>query len=244
MEEIGMKKRMIIICGGTVVTLVIIVPILIDYCILGNGISSNIGNDVWMAFFGSCFGGLFGAIATLMVLYDTQNSRRKLEEKSKKERDEERKLSIKPCLQVREQVLGSIEQLYSGNNVYYIFYEHGLVKQKRYMTKELKNHFSYYYIIETELKNVGMGSAISLNAYIDEKQFLFNDSLEVGQILRLYYILNTEELFHKEFKVTFRDSDIMGLMKYEQQEKFLIYLDGDEFLKEYKQYLTLPQNIE
>lgn len=120
-----MKKRMIIICGGTVITLLIIVPIFLDYCILGNGVSSNVGNDVWMAFFGSYFGGLFGAMATMMVLYDTQNSRKKLEEKNKKERDEERKLSIRPCLQAREQVLGSVEQLYSGNNVYYIFYEHG-----------------------------------------------------------------------------------------------------------------------
>lgn len=239
-----MKKRMIIICGGTVITLLIIVPIFLDYCILGNGVSSNVGNDVWMAFFGSYFGGLFGAMATMMVLYDTQNSRKKLEEKNKKERDEERKLSIRPCLQAREQVLGSVEQLYSGNNVYYIFYEHGLVKQRRYMTKELKNHFSSYYIIETELKNVGMGSAISLNAYIDEEQFLFNDSLEVGQIMKLYYIFNTDELLHKEFKVTFEDSDIMGLVKYEQQEKFLIYMDSEEYLKKYTQYLTLPQNIE
>lgn len=112
------------------------------------------------------------------------------------------------------------------------------------MTKELKNHFSSYYIIETELKNVGMGSAISLNAYIDEEQFLFNDSLEVGQIMKLYYIFNTDELLHKEFKVTFEDSDIMGLVKYEQQEKFLIYMDSEEYLKKYTQYLTLPQNIE
>lgn len=36
----------------------------------------------------------------------------------------------------------------------------------------------------------------------------------------------------------------MGLVRYERQEKFLIYMDGEEYLKKYTQYLTLPQNIE
>lgn len=64
-----MKKKIIVV-GCFIAVLVIIVPIFLDYCILGNRINSNIGNDVWMAFFGSYFGGLFGAIATMLVLLD------------------------------------------------------------------------------------------------------------------------------------------------------------------------------
>ena len=50
-----MKKKVIIIGGSAVFILAIIVPIFLDYCILGNGIKSNIGNDVWMAFFWKLF---------------------------------------------------------------------------------------------------------------------------------------------------------------------------------------------
>ena len=49
-----MKKRMIIIGGSVLIILAIIVPIFLDYCILGNGINSNIGNDIWMSFFFVC----------------------------------------------------------------------------------------------------------------------------------------------------------------------------------------------
>ena len=119
----------------------------------------------------------------------------------RKEQEEERKLSIRPCLQVREKVIGMIEHLCSGNNAYYISYEKGEMKQRRNIPQRIEYCFSDYYIIETELRNVGMGSAISLNAYIDEKQFLFNDSLGVEQVLKIYFLFKNEELYHKEVKV-------------------------------------------
>ena len=237
-----MKKKILMLIVVSVT--IIIVPIFLDYCILGNKINSNVSNEIWMAFFGSYFGGLFGAVATMMVLFDTQNSRRKIEEKNKKEQEEERKLSIRPCLQVREKVIGMIEHLCSGNNAYYISYEKGEMKQRRNIPQRIEYCFSDYYSIETELRNVGMGSAISLNAYIDEKQFLFNDSLGVEQVLKIYFLFKNEELYHKEVKVTFEDTDIMGLVKYKQEEIFLMYRDDNEILKLYTQYLTLPQVIE
>ena len=237
-----MKKKILMLM--MVSSAIIIVPIFLDYCILGNKINSNVSNEIWMAFFGSYFGGLFGAIATMMVLLDTQSSRRKIEEKNKKEQEEERKLSIRPCLQVREQVIARTGQLCSGNNVYYISYEKGEIKQRRSMPQKIEHYFSDYYVIEAELRNVGMGSAISLNAYIDEKQFLFNDSLGVEQILKVYYLFNMEELYHKEVKITFEDTDIMGLVKYKQEEIFLIYRDDKDILKKYMKYLTLPQVME
>lgn len=237
-----MKKKILMLIVVSVT--IIIVPIFLDYCILGNKINSNVSNEIWMAFFGSYFGGLFGAVATMMVLFDTQNSRRKIEEKNKKEQEEERKLSIRPCLQVREKVIGMIEHLCSGNNAYYISYEKGEMKQRRNIPQRIEYCFSDYYIIETELRNVGMGSAISLNAYIDEKQFLFNDSLGVEQVLKIYFLFKKEELYHKEVKVTFEDTDIMGLVKYKQEEIFLMYRNDNEILKKYTQFLTLPQVIE
>ena len=226
-----------------VVVLVIIVPIFLDYCILGNEVNSNIGNDIWMSFFGSYFGGLFGAIATLMVLCDTWNSRRKEEQKHKKEQEEQRKLSIMPCLQAREKMVLSKEQLKNDNNVYFVSYEQGNIKQRRDMPRKIEYEFSKYFIIEVELRNVGIGSAISLNAFIDGKQFLFNDSLGVGQLLKCYYTFDTEELYHKEIHIIFEYSDIMGLVRYRQEEVYLMYRDEKELLWKNSQYLTLPQKI-
>ncbi|MCM1498512.1 MAG: hypothetical protein NC124_08605 [Clostridium sp.] len=235
------KKIMVISC--IIVILVIIVPIFLDYCILGNRVNSNIGNDIWMSFFGSYFGGLFGAIATLMVLCDTWNSRKKEEQKNKKEQEEQRKLSIMPCLQSREKMVENEEQLRNGNNVYFVLYEQGNIKQTREMPRKIEYGFSKYFIIEVELRNVGVGSAISLNAFIDGKQILFNDSLGIGQVLKCYYIFDIEELYHKETQVTFEYSDIMGLVRYRQEEAYLIYRDEKELLWKNSQYLTLPQKI-
>lgn len=237
-----MKKKIIVI-GCFIAILVIIVPIFLDYCILGNRVSSNIENDVWMSFFGSYFGGLFGAIATMMVLCDTWSSRRKEAQKNKKEQEEQRKLSIMPCLQSREKMVQSKEQLKNGNNVYFVSYKQGDIKQRRNMPSEIEQGFLEYCIIEVELRNVGLGSAISLNAFIDGKQFLFNDSLGVGQMLKCYYIFDKEELYHKETQVAFEYSDIMGLVRYRQDEILLMYRNEKELLWKNSQYLTLPQRI-
>ena len=244
MEEIGMKKRMIIIGVGAIVILTIIVPIFLDYCILGNGINSNIGNDIWMAFFGSYFGGLFGAAATMMVLYDTLYSRKKMEERNKKEQMEQRKLSIMPCLQSRERLIKCKEQLVEDNASFFITYEKGEIRQWRSMPRWIKPISDNFFVIEAEIGSVGMGSAISFNAFMDGKQFLFNDSLGVGQTLKVYFMFNREELYHRETKLSFEYSDVMGLVRYRQEETFLIYRDDKELLWTHSQYLTLPHAIE
>lgn len=221
----------------------VIVPIFFDYCILGNGINSNVGNDVWMSFFGSYFGGLFGAIATMMVLCDTQNSRRKEERKNKKEQEEQRKLSIMPCLQSREKMIVNREQVKSDNNVYFVSYENGEIKQRRNVPRELEQIFSDFCIMEAEIRNVGLGSAISVNASIDEKQFLFSDSIGVGQILKIYYIFDMNELYYKDIKIAYEYSDIMGLVRYRQEETFLMYRIKEDLLWKNSQYLTLPHVV-
>lgn len=238
-----MKKKIIIVGCITIVVFVIIVPIFLDYCILGNSVNSNIGNDIWMAFFGSYFGGLFGAVATIMVLCDAQYSRKKADEKNKIEQEEQRKLSIMPCLQSREKMINLKEELNEGNNVYFISYQKEIIMQRRLMPREIDLSFFKLCIIEAELRNVGLGSAISLNAFMNGHQFLFNDSLEVGQMLKLYYIFDMDELYHQEIKVSFEFSDMMGLVQYRQEETFLFYRNEKELCWKNNQYFTSPQKI-
>lgn len=236
-----MKKKMIIVGCIAILILVIIIPIFLDYCILGNGINSNVGNDIWMSFFGSYFGGLFGAFATMIVFcftfLDSEKKRSEAEEKRKQEQDNQWRLSIMPCLQVRERAVSENEKIQESGNTYFICYEKEGIKQRRSIAKMVE---LTKFIIESELKNVGIGSAISLNVFVDEKQVLFNDSLVVGQNLKLYYVLNFDEIYHQEIKIRFEYKDTRGLTQYEQEEVFLLYRTNMGLVWEHKQYLTLP----
>ena len=51
------------------IMIILIIPVLMDYLILGNNVPSNIGNDVWAGFLGSYIGG----IATLLAVFITIN---------------------------------------------------------------------------------------------------------------------------------------------------------------------------
>lgn len=243
-----MKKKMIVI--GCLVTLVlaIIIPIFIDYCILGNGIKSNVGNDVWMSFFGSYFGGLFGAFATMVVFcftfLDSEKRRIEAEKKRKEEQDNQWRLSILPCLQVRERAVPEKEELEVNGNIYFICFEGENIKQKRNISKMMKLGYHGKFIIESELRNVGMGSAVSLNIFANEKQVLFNESLIVEQVLKIYYVFELDEVYHREINIKFEYSDTRGLTKYKQDEIFLLYRTNTELNWEHKQYLTMPSIIQ
>lgn len=85
-----MKFNNTYIKWGTVSILVIlIIPILIDYLIIGNNFPSNINDSDWMSFFGSYIGSLIGAFVTLIGLIITLNFTRK-------QNNEERRLGFAP----------------------------------------------------------------------------------------------------------------------------------------------------
>ncbi|MGO1370922.1 MAG: hypothetical protein ACTHVE_03610 [Senegalia sp. (in: firmicutes)] len=86
-----MKVNNTYIKWGTVSILVIlIIPILIDYLIIGNNFPSNINDSDWMSFFGSYIGSLIGAFVTLIGLIITLNFTRK-------QNNEERRLGFGRC---------------------------------------------------------------------------------------------------------------------------------------------------
>lgn len=64
-------KRKIIVVLSAVLAVVIIMPILLDKFIFGNGYKSNISNSDWASFLGSYIGSIIGAIATLVGIVIT-----------------------------------------------------------------------------------------------------------------------------------------------------------------------------
>lgn len=75
----GKWRYLVLIIG-----IVILVPILMDYLILGNQIQSNATNGEWIGFFGGYFGSIIGGIITLAVFWGTVWDNKKQSEKEEK----------------------------------------------------------------------------------------------------------------------------------------------------------------
>ena len=158
-----MKKKIVITSLVVSGILIFVIPIFLDYCVLGNKISSNVGNDVWMSFFGSYFGGLFGAFATMAVFgltYATSEKNRIRAEKNREKVDEEKlRLSIMPCLQVQEKAVPRQWNFKEQRNSYYVIVKENTIKQMQHVPTFLVNYNSKkYFILDIILKNIGAGN--------------------------------------------------------------------------------------
>lgn len=80
MKNLKGKWRYLILIIG----IIILVPILIDYLILGNQIQSNATNGEWIGFFGSYLGSVIGGMITLFVMFKTLDENRKTERRKEK----------------------------------------------------------------------------------------------------------------------------------------------------------------
>lgn len=66
------KRRLILILVFFLIV-VVSIPLAMDHFIIGNNIPSNIPNEGWVSFFGSYFGGIIGAIASMCGIILTIN---------------------------------------------------------------------------------------------------------------------------------------------------------------------------
>lgn len=81
--------------------MIIAIPFLIDTCIFGNAISSNIENQAWAGFLESYLGG----IATLVAVFITiSDNNKKIEEQKRIEKEqlvEQKKYAVRPYIDTR-----------------------------------------------------------------------------------------------------------------------------------------------
>lgn len=70
-----MKKRILLI--AVFIFGIIIIPVIVDWCIIGNKFTSNVSNEDWIAFLGGYIGGVFTLAGVLLTLhyYRTQEKR-------------------------------------------------------------------------------------------------------------------------------------------------------------------------
>ena len=103
-----MKRNIVLFIIGTSVSLIVI-PLLIDWLIIGNNIPSNITNQEWVNFLGSYVGAIVGGIVSLIGIGWTIRF-------TQKENRADRELQIRPvfdiychhCNEVKENWLGYI----------------------------------------------------------------------------------------------------------------------------------------
>lgn len=93
-EDFKVKKSTIFVLVLISITMIIGIPLFIDWIIIGNSFPSNIGNADWVGFFGGYIGALIGAVVSLVGILITI---RYTNEQNKKERE----LQVRPYCAIR-----------------------------------------------------------------------------------------------------------------------------------------------
>lgn len=124
-----------------ILIIISIVPICVDYLIIGNGFPSNVDNSDWVAFLGSYIGALIGAFTTLVGLVITINFTRK-------QTNEDRRLALAPYLK-------------------YDMYKQVALDKKHDISilHVIDNNENVYVNCSVAIKNVGMGVLIDFKIY-------------------------------------------------------------------------------
>lgn len=140
-----MKKKLWPFIIGSIIA-VVILPLIIDWLIIGNNFPSNISNADWVGFFGGYIGALIGSIISLLGILWTINFTRE-------QNRADRELQIRPYLDIR--YVPSTNRL-AGKASWL-----GYVMINEYNNNEAE-------LKETErgllyLKNVGNGPATNIN---------------------------------------------------------------------------------
>lgn len=122
------------------VILIIIVPIFVDFLIIGNNLPSNIKNTDWTVFLGSYIGALIGSITTLIGVIITLNFTRE-------ETNENRRLSLVPYL------------------VYFMHEKRLETKHDIHILHIVDKNENTYVNTTVSIKNLGMGPLLNLRIY-------------------------------------------------------------------------------
>lgn len=127
-----MKKKSKVVMG---VIGIILLPVFIDIFVFGNKTPSNVSNDVWAGFLGSYIGGIATLVAVFITISDNNKKIREQKEVDKAEKEEQRKLSIKPYLDTRYNFFN--QEVAVGENDRIFEIEEDLVQKVRYRFTEI-----------------------------------------------------------------------------------------------------------
>lgn len=143
-----MKKKYIVLIIGISVAIVFTIPIIIDWLIIGNSITSNVSNSDWVGFLGGYIGSLIGSAVSLIGIIITI---RYTSEQNKKDRE----LQIRPYCSIR----------YVHDD--HIFGTDKIIGQLPIGCEPQENNGPRYTGI-IYIKNIGLGPAVEFNFNMDK----------------------------------------------------------------------------
>jgi|GEM_PF-4145126 len=221
---------------------------MILYHIFNEPVASNVNN--LLSFYGSIFGSILGAFATIVAVYFTikQNKTQMEEERiyNKNQMAEERILSSKPYLQSIYESYNSIRtDAFVDMVVFYINFDlksKDITNEKTIFpnmeinmynesvlndteTEQSKTLYEFKYILE----NVGAGHAINIvmtiNGYYVIPQFTVPLNKRQVFIIRIFSV-KTKEGNEEYVNIQLRYSDAASIMVYEQIDELYIFFDN------------------
>lgn len=164
-----MKKKSKVVMG---VIGIILLPVFIDIFVFGNKTPSNVSNDVWAGFLGSYIGGIATLVAVFITISDNNKKIREQKEVDKAEKEEQRKLSIKPYLDTRYNFFN--QEVAVGENDRIFEIEEDLVQKVRYRFTEIdrkeievRQNIPGFIYLRYIIRNIGSGSAVDMKVIVN-----------------------------------------------------------------------------
>lgn len=164
-----MKRKCKVIMG---VIGIILLPVFIDIFVFGNKTPSNVSNDVWAGFLGSYIGGIATLVAVFITISDNNKKIREQKEVDKAEKEEQRKLSIKPYLDTRYNFFN--QEVAVGENDRIFEIEEDLVQKVRYRFTEIdrkeievRQNIPGFIYLRYIIRNIGSGSAVDMKVIVN-----------------------------------------------------------------------------
>lgn len=203
-----LKNRKFIIVILCSILIVCLLPLTIDWLIIGNNVPSNISNSDWVGFLGGYIGAIIGAIVSLVGIVITIRY-------TSKENKTDRELQVRPYCSIRSvydnKIVGTNKRL--GEYI---------------LTCEPMENNGPEYTEILYVKNVGLGPAIDLEVFFDytddgrehvpsivkHSKNSLNNSVYVLQsgeegayVIRIYFNfdpINEEDIIEGAFGKTFK----------------------------------------
>lgn len=198
----------------------------------------------WIGFWGSYLGAIIGGICTVIGVYWTIKHTQKIRDmdiKQEKEKEvQKQRILVKPYIQsftyikdkdiIERDIRKSFVEVNESGDI-----KCSYVECPKYLIKLTDNEISLipdikkkYFLINYEVCNVGIGSAVNLNLTCNDGHIDGINSLSKGESILIIFIIDVATILKKkiELKLIFNFEDICEIGSYKQEE--IIKLAGEQ----------------
>lgn len=227
-KETSMKKVLKI---AVAIMIILIIPVLMDYLILGNNVPSNIGNDVWAGFLGSYIGGIATLLAVFITINDNNKKIRQQKIEEDKEQAEQRRLSIKPYLDTRftffdqSVCVGINDRVFDMMKSEIKYTRFNLTDSDRKRIQINREYIDHVYL-KYSVRNIGAGSAVDMVVKVNGRDTIM--AIAKDESINLFFLISLQGEKQVPLNLSFDFWDTESRGHYLQEEKLLVEIVDDE----------------